>query len=126
VLCIFRPFSGWHLRLKSYIRNTCNTSPVIGVIRARAYTSIRELPSQVLRAIDTQVKARLDDNLAPCQSLLRVIKAKEKQSISDAANYDDRTRDFRIGITPAQDSLQHSSEYLKPAQKRTFKGAYLG
>ena len=30
-------------------RNTCNTSPVIGVIRARAYTSIREVLSQVLR-----------------------------------------------------------------------------
>jgi formyltetrahydrofolate synthetase len=71
--------------------------------------------SQVLRAIDTQVKARLDDNLAPCQSFLRVIKAKDKQSISDAAKYDDRPEDFRIGITPVQDSLQHSSEYLKPA-----------
>jgi hypothetical protein len=30
-------------------RNTCDTSPVIGVIRARAYTSIREVLLQVLR-----------------------------------------------------------------------------
>ena len=49
MLCIFRPFSGWHLRLKSYIRNTCNTSPVIDVVRARAYTSIREVLLQVLQ-----------------------------------------------------------------------------
>lgn len=32
--------------------NTCNTSPVIGVIHASAYTSIRELLLQVLRGDD--------------------------------------------------------------------------
>ena len=31
------------------IRNTCNTSPVIGVIRAYVYTSIREVLLEVLR-----------------------------------------------------------------------------
>jgi len=32
-------------------RNTCNTCPVIGVIRARAYTSIRDVLLQVLQEV---------------------------------------------------------------------------
>ena len=49
------PCKGWKVSmggcsgpLDPFQGNTCNTSPVIGVIRARAYTSIRELLLRVL------------------------------------------------------------------------------
>jgi hypothetical protein len=61
VLWTFRPFSGWHFQLKSGICNGCNTSPVIGVIRAHAYTSIREVLLQVSQVSQVSQDGLLED-----------------------------------------------------------------
>jgi hypothetical protein len=61
--------------------------------------------------IGVQGKVRLNNQFDRYWRLLGT-KVKEKQNISDAANYDDRPKDFRIGVTPAHDSLQHGSVCL--------------
>ena len=45
----FSVFRVFRFHRPGNICDTCNTSPVIGVIRARAYTSIREVLSQALQ-----------------------------------------------------------------------------